>query len=338
MFDRTRPRPTRRTLLSAASALSVGVLASGLHPLAHAQSAWPDERPIRLVVPYAAGGFADTRARQLATRLSKALGQQIVVDNKGGAGGVIGTDAVAKAKPAGYTLGTGHPAPLSVNPSLMKSLPYDPAKDIAPIILVEKSPLILMVGAGLKTSDVAAIIAAARSKPGELTFASSGVGGAHHLSGELFANIADIQLTHVPYKGGAPASADLMGGQVSMMFEMGYAALPSIQSGKARPVAVTSNHRLDILPDVPTMAEAGVKDFESYNWQGIIGPAGLPEPIIERLNKELNTILADPEMKQLITSSGGDVVGGTPEAFGKWIHDEAVKWGAVVKAAKIEPQ
>ena len=211
-------------------------------------------------------------------------------------------------------------------------------KDIAPIILVEKSPLILMVGAGLKTSDVAAIIAAARSKPGELTFASSGVGGAHHLSGELFANIADIQLTHVPYKGGAPASADLMGGQVSMMFEMGYAALPSIQSGKARPVAVTSNHRLDILPDVPTMAEAGVKDFESYNWQGIIGPAGLPAPIVERLNKELNTILADPEMKQLITSSGGDVVGGTPEAFGKWIHDEAVKWGAVVKAAKIEPQ
>ena len=337
---RSPHRPGRRAL---GKALALTALSTALPPIARAQSAkaqsgWPGERAIRLIVPYAVGGFADIRARQLAQRLSAVLGQQIIVDNRGGAGGVIGTDLVAKAAPDGYTFGTGHPAPLSVNVSLMKSLPYDPAKDVVPVIQIESAPLILMAGPSLKARTVKDVIEEAKADPGRLTFGSSGIGGAHHLSGELFANMAGIELTHVPYKGGAPASADLMAGQVSMMFEMGYAALPSLRSGKVRPLAVTATHRLKILPDVPTLAEAGIAGFESYNWQGIIAPAGTPAPIIARLNKELNAILAEPEMIEQIGSTGSDVIGGTPEAFGQMIQAETRKWGDVIRGAGIQAE
>ena len=238
-----------------------------------AAQVWPT-KSITLVATYAAGGFVDTRMRLLARKLSEKLGQPVVVENKTGAGGVIGTAVVAKAAPDGYTIGSGNLAPLAVNPTMMSMLPYNPTRDLAPVILIENSPLVLSVSNTLPVNSLSELIALAKKEPGKLTFGSSGVGGAHHLSGEMFREAANIDIIHVPYKGGAPASTDLMAGHLSMMFEMGYAALPAIQGKKIRPLAVTSAQRLALLPEVPTMAELGVKDFESYNWQGIIAPAG----------------------------------------------------------------
>ncbi|CAN5309528.1 tripartite tricarboxylate transporter substrate binding protein [soil metagenome] len=304
---------------------------------AEAQQAYPD-KPIRLIVPYAAGGFADTRARKLAEVLNKSLGVNIIVDNRTGAGGVLGTDAIAKAEPDGYTIGMGNLAPLSVNPTLMKKLPYDVKRDLAPVILLETGPLILTVGPDSPAKTVRDLIAMAKDKPGTLSFASSGIGGAHHLSGEMFRDRAAIDIVHVPYRGGAPAAADLMAGHVPMMFEMGYAALPSIRAGKIRAIAVTSSTRLAVLPDVPTMAESGLPGFESYNWQGIVVPAATPRPIIDKLNRAFNDALADPAIKRLIVDTGSQIGGGTPEAFAKFIASESDKWGALIKSANIKPE
>jgi tripartite-type tricarboxylate transporter receptor subunit TctC len=299
--------------------------------------AWPT-KTIRWVVPYAAGGFADTRARKIGEKLSRTLGQPVVVENKGGAGGVLGTDAIAKAAPDGYTIGSGNLAPLAVNVSLMKKLPYDPVKDLQPVVLIETGPLILTVGPNLRVSTVSELIAEARARPGQISFASSGTGGAHHLSGEMFRIQTGTQMIHVPYKGGAPAATDLMAGHVSIMFEMGYAALPAIKAGRIKALAVTSKNRLAVLPDVPTLDESGLKDFESYNWQGVVVPAGTPPEIVARLNRELNALLKDPEVRELIESSGSQVGGGTPEQFGALIRTETDKWARVVRAANIQPE
>ena len=298
---------------------------------------WPT-KSITLIATYAAGGSADTRMRLLARKLTEKLGQPVVVENKGGAGGVIGTGVIAKAAPDGYTIGSGNMAPLAVNPSLMKKMPYDPVKDIAPIILIESSPLVLSVANSLPVKNLAELIALAKKEPGKLTFGSSGVGGAHHLSGEMFREIAGLDITHVPYKGGSPAATDLMAGHLSMMFEMGNSALPSIQAGKIRPLAVTSKTRLAILPEVPTMAESGVADFESYNWQGIIGPAGIPPAIIGKLNKVLNEILQDPDVLKAIADTGSQPRGGSPEAFAQFIGTEREKWAKVITAAGIKAE
>ncbi len=319
--------------LALAAAVSTLLAPTG----AAAQPAWPAKQ-IFFVVPYAAGGFSDTRARRIGAELSKVLGQPIVIDNKGGAGGVLGTDAVAKAAPDGYTIGMGNLAPLAVNPSLMKKLPYDPAKDVAPVVLIENSPLILTAGPGLAAKSVKELIAMARAQPGKLAFGSSGVGGAHHLSGEMLKQAAGIDIVHVAYKGGAPAAADVLAGHVPMMFEMGYAALPSVKSGRIRALAVTSTRRIGALPDVPTMDEAGIPGFESYNWQGVIVPARTPREIVDRLNRELNALLAQPALRDLITGDGSQVGGGTPEAFGAFIRAETVKWGKVVKQAGMQPE
>ena len=304
---------------------------------AFAQERWP-AKPVRWIVPYAAGGFGDIRARKIGIDLAKLLGQSVVIENKPGAGGVLGTDFVAKAAPDGYTFGMGNLAPLAVNVSLMKKLPYDPAKDVAAVILLEKSPLILTAGPGLKANNLQELVAYAKANPGRLGFASSGIGGAHHLSGEMLRQRSAIDIVHIPYKGGAPAAADLMAGHVPMMFEMGYAALPSIKGGKVRALAVTSATRLALLPEVPTMAEAGLPGFESYNWQGVILPAGTPRAIIERLNRELNAVLAIPEQRDGIIGNGGEVVGGTPELFRDFIRSETAKWAQVVRAANIQPE
>ncbi len=317
------------------AAMPVRAIAQSAAPAA-APANWPD-KPLRLIVPYAAGGFGDIRARQIATRLGAALGQTVVVDNKPGAGGVLGTDLIAKAAPDGYTIGTGHLAPLAVNGHLMKTLPYDPLKDVAPIILIESSPLILCVGPALAdVRDVRALIALAKAQPGKLTFASSGIGGAHHLSGEMFREQADIDIMHVAYKGGAPAATDLMAGHVSMMFEMGYAALPSVKAGKTRALAVTSSKRLDVLPDVPTMAESGLAGFESYNWQGLIAPARTPAALIERINREVGTLLGG-DLKELINAAGSQPSGGTPEAFAQFIRSENTKWAKLIEHNAIKP-
>jgi tripartite-type tricarboxylate transporter receptor subunit TctC len=304
---------------------------------ASAQQAWPS-KPIHWIVPYAAGGFADIRARKIGAELTKTLGQPIVIENKAGAGGVLGTDAVAKAAPDGYTMGMGNLAPLAVNVSLMKKLPDDPLKDVAPVILIETSPLILTAGPGLPAKNVQELIALAKAKPGQIAFASSGVGGAHHLSGEMLRQSSGIDIVHIAYKGGAPAAADVVAGHVPMMFEMGYAALPSIKGGKIRALAVTSTKRLSILPDVPTMIEAGVPGFESYNWQGVIVPAGTPREIVDRLNRELNAILAQAATREFIASTGSEPGGGTAEAFGALIRSESEKWAKVVKQAGIRPE
>jgi len=321
--------------LLAISSLSAAV-AQTPAPSGDAQ-AWP-AKSITLVATYAAGGFADTRMRLLARKLTDKLGQPVVVENKSGAGGVIGTAVIAKAAPDGYTIGSGNLAPLAVNPTLMTMLPYNPQKDLAPVILIENSPLVLSVSNTLPITSLADLIALAKKEPGKLTFGSSGIGGAHHLSGEMFRNLANIDIVHVPYKGGAPASTDLMAGHLSMMFEMGYAALPAIKGQKIRPLAVTSTKRLALLPDVPTMVELGISDFESYNWQGIIAPAGTPAAIISKLNAALNEILLDPDVIKQISDTGSQAGGGTPEDFARFITSETTKWAKVIRAANIQPQ
>jgi tripartite-type tricarboxylate transporter receptor subunit TctC len=302
-----------------------------------AQDKWPS-KPVRWIVPYPAGGFADIRARKIGVDLARLLGQPVVIENKSGAGGVVGTEALVKSAPDGYSIGMGNLAALAVNVSLMKKLPYDPAKDVAAVVLLEKSPLILTAGPGLKANSLQELIAYAKANPGQVGFGSSGIGGAHHLSGEMLRQRTGIDIIHIPYKGGAPAAADLMAGHLPMMFEMGYAALPSIKSGKIRAFAVTSSVRLALLPEVPTMAEAGLPGFECYNWQGVVAPAGTPRAIIERLNRELNAILAIPEQRASIVDNGGEVAGGTPEAFRDFIRSETAKWAQVVQAAKIQPE
>lgn len=320
-------------------ALTAGLFAAlTLSPAtAQAQTAenWPN-KGLTLIVPYAPGGFSDTRMRLLARKLSEKLGQPVIVENKGGAGGVIGTAMVAKAAPDGYTLGSGNLAPLSVNPTLMPKISYNVSRDLAPVILIENSPLVLSVSNNMPVKSLAELIALAKKEPGKLTYGSSGVGGAHHLSGEMFRDAAKIEITHVPYKGGSPAATDLMAGHLNMMFEMGYAALPAIQGGRVRPIAVTSAERISVLPEVPTMAELGINGFESYNWQGIIVPAGTPAPIITRLNQAFNEILKDPDVANAISSAGSQAVGGTPEAFGAFIASETAKWAKVIQSADIK--
>nr|WP_065347812.1 MULTISPECIES: tripartite tricarboxylate transporter substrate binding protein [Delftia]MCA1066785.1 hypothetical protein [Delftia acidovorans]OBY82394.1 ABC transporter substrate-binding protein [Delftia sp. JD2] len=320
-------------LALSATAAAAALLAAPVTAVAQGADAWPS-RPIKLIVPYAAGGFADTRARKIADKIGQSLGQPIVIDNRGGAGGVTGTDAIAKATD-GHTFGFGSPGPLVTNPMLMKKLPYNAARDLQPIILIEEAPLILTTAPNQPFKTVAELVAAAKAKPGTLTYGSSGVGGAHHLSGELLAFQTRTDMVHVPYKGGALAATDLMGGHLAFMFEMGYAALPAIQGDKVKALAVSSKQRLKVLPSVPTLDEAGIKGFESYNWLGMIAPASTPPAVIERLNKAVNEALKDAEVRAMIENTGGMVMGGTPQAYGKFIEAERAKWGPVIKNANI---
>jgi tripartite-type tricarboxylate transporter receptor subunit TctC len=310
-----------------------------LVPAARSASAqeWP-AKPVRWVVPYAAGGYGDLRARTIGKALAVALGQPITVENKPGAGGVVGTDFVAKSAPDGYTIGMGNLAPLAVNVSLMKKLPYDPARDLQPVILFERTPLILTAGPGLDARTLAEVIAKAKAQPGKIGFGSSGIGGAHHLSGEMLRQRAGIDIVHVPYKGGGPAASDLLAGHLPMMFEAGYAALPSIKAGKIKAIAVTSSRRLPSLPETPTMSEAGLAGFESYNWQGLVVPAGTPRPIVDRLNAALNQILAQADQRDAIVATASEPAGGTPEAFRDFIAAERAKWAQVIREAKIQPE
>lgn len=305
--------------------------------ISQAQERYPS-KPVRWIVPYAPGGFADIRARKMGVDLAKALGQPVVVENRAGAGGTVGTDAVAKAPPDGTTIGSGNLASLSVNVSLMKKLPYDPLKDLQPVVLIERSALILVAGPGLKAANLQELIAYAKANPGKLAFGSSGVGGAHHLSGEMLKLRTGTDMVHIPYKGGAPAATDLMAGHLPMMFEMGYAAVPAVKGGKTRALAVTSSQRMPLLPDVPTISESGLPGFEVYNWQGVVAPAGTPRAIVERLNKELNAILAHADQRDAILATASEPAGGTPEEFRDLIRSEIAKWAEVVKAAKIQPE
>ena len=309
--------------------------AATLAPAAWAQDKYPS-KPIVWVCPYAAGGNADSRSRQVAKVMGQLLGQSIVVDNKAGAGGNIGTEAIARAKPDGYTIGMGNFAPLAVNHALFKKLNFDPFTDLTPILLIEKGPLILMVRNDSPYKSVKDVVAAAKAAPGKLSYASGGIGGSHHLSGALFEHAAGIDMIHAPYKSGSAGATDLMGGQVHMMFEQMYAAMPSIKGGKLRALAITSKTRSPLAPDVPTMAEQGFPEVEVLNWQGIVGPKGMPAELVRQLNAVGNKALQDADLKEKMLSQGNEIGGGTPEQFAALIKSEAAKWGKVVRDARIE--
>jgi tripartite-type tricarboxylate transporter receptor subunit TctC len=321
----------RRTLLQA------GGSAALLPQLALAQDKYPSKL-ITWICPYAAGGNADNRSRQVARVMQVLMGQTIIIDNKAGAGGNIGTDAIAKAKPDGYTIGMGNFAPLAVNHALFKKLNFDPFNDLVPIMLIERGPLVLMVRAESPYKSVKDIVTAAKASPGKLAYASGGIGGTHHLSGALFEKAAGIDMIHSAYKSGAAGATDLMGGQVDMMFEQMYAAAPSLKGGRLRGIAITSKTRSPLYPDLPTMAEAGYPAVEVLNWQGIVGPKGLPADIVKQLNAVGNKALQDAGLRKTILDQGNEVVGGTPEEFAALIKTEAPRWGKVVKDAKIEPE
>ena len=305
--------------------------------LAWAQDKYPS-KSINWICPYAAGGNADTRSRLVAKAMASLLGQPIIVDNKAGAGGNIGTEMIARAKPDGYTLGMGNFAPLAVNHALFKKLNFDPLNDIVPIALIERGPLALMVRIDSPYKSVQDLVAAARAAPGKLSYASGGIGGTHHLSGALFEHAAGIDMIHAPYKSGAAGATDLMGGQVNLMFEQMYSAMPALRGGRFRALAVTSKIRSALLPDVPTMAELGYPAVEVMNWQGLVGPKGLSPELVRLLNSVCNKALQDPEVKDKIISQGNEVGGGTPEQFAALIRAESPRWAKVVRDAKIEPE
>nr|WP_251368714.1 tripartite tricarboxylate transporter substrate binding protein [Polynucleobacter sp. AP-Ainpum-60-G11] len=304
---------------------------------ANAQANYPS-KPINLIVPYGAGGSADSRSRQLAQKMSLILRQPIVVDNKPGAGGNIGTEFVARSAPDGYTIGMGNFAPMAVNKTLFGNLRYDPETDISPIILIEKGPLVLVVHPNSPYKTIQDIVTAAKAKPGTLTFSSGGIGGSHQLSAELFMQNAGIKMIHVPYKSGSAGLTDLMGGNVDMMFDQMYSAVPSIKADKLRPIAITSKKRSPLLPNVPSFAEVGYPKVEVLNWQGFIAPAKTPKPIIDKLNAAANEALKDPQLRELMLSQGNEIGGGSPADFAALIKSEAAKWSAVVKAGNIKPE
>ena len=316
------------------SVIGLGLLNAGM---TQAQPNYPN-KPINFVVPYGAGGGADSRSRQIAQKMSVILKQPIVVDNKPGAGGNIGTEFISRAAPDGYTIGMGNFAPMAVNKTLFGNLRYDPETDITPIVLVEKGPLVLVVNPSSSYKTIQDIVAAAKAKPGELTFSSGGIGGSHQLSAELFEQNAGIDMIHVPYKSGSAGLTDLMAGNVTMMFDQMYSAMPSIKADKLRPIAITSKKRSPLLPNVPSFAENGYPKVEVLNWQGLIAPKGTPKAIIDKLNAAANEALKDPQLRELMLSQGNEIGGGSPADFAALIKSESIKWSAVVKTANIKPE
>lgn len=294
----------------------------------HAQAAWP-ERPITLVVPYTPGGVTDALARNVAKALGERLAQPVVVENRAGGGANIGAALVAQAKADGYTLLMGSAATHAINATLYKKLSYDHIKDFAPISFVAQVPNVLVVHPSVPANNVKELIAYAKSHPGRLNFGSSGAGGTIHLSGELFKSMAGVQMTHVAYKGSAPAVNDLLGGQTQVMFDS--SVVPHVKAGKLRALGVTSAKRSSALPDVPTIAEAGLPGYEATAWFGILAPAGTPEAVITKLNAEISAVLRDPAILKWMEGQGFEVAGGSPADFTAHIRKETAKWARVVK-------
>jgi tripartite-type tricarboxylate transporter receptor subunit TctC len=288
-------------------------------------------RPVRLVVPFAPGGSADLVARLLGQKLGESWGQQVVVENKGGGSGMIGNDFVAKSAPDGYTLTVGTMGPFSVNPTLFEKMPYDPIRDFAPITLTGIASHVLVANPQVPARTVGEVIALAKAKPGQLTFASSGTGNATHLTFELFKASAGIDIVHVPYKGGGPAMADLVGGQVNFSFASMPSALPYVQAGRLRAIAVGGAQRSPLFPEVPTVAEAGLPGFVSEDWQGILAPAKTPAAIVARLHDDLVRVLHAPEMRHKLAGAGFDVKTTTPGEFADFIRADTAKWAKILK-------
>jgi tripartite-type tricarboxylate transporter receptor subunit TctC len=292
--------------------------------------------PIRLIVPYAAGGAADSVARIVAKHVGEALGQTIVVENRGGAGAIIGTDLVNKSDPDGYTLLLGQSGPISINPAVYKKLPYDPLKDFAPITLTTSFPYIMVVNPKLGVKTVQEFVALAKSKPGELNYGTTGIGGANHLVTELFDSKAGIKMTHIPYRGTALAVADLLAGQVQVVFADPVSALSHINAGTLVALAVSSKDRSPVAPDVPTISESGYPGIDAIGWHGILAPAHTPAAIVERLNTEIVKALKDPETTKLLEGQAMTVVGKGPDAFASFIRQDIAVWKEVADQAKVE--
>ncbi len=294
-------------------------------------------KPIKVLVPFPAGGTVDFFARTLAPKLSEALGQTVLVENRPGAGGNIATEAVAKAAPDGYTLLMGSEI-VAINTSLYSKLNYDPLKDLAPIVLVGTVPNILIVNPAVPANNVKELIALGKNKTANLSYASTGQGTSTHLSTELFKNMTGMEAVHVPYKGGPPAIADLLGGQVNMMFINMPTGIAHVRSGKVKILAVSSKKRVAQLPDVPTVEEAGVKGFVTYAWSGLFAPAGTPREVVTRLNQEVVKLLKLPAIREQLASQGAEAVGDTPEEFGLFMRNEVAQWAHMVRTsgAKVD--
>jgi tripartite-type tricarboxylate transporter receptor subunit TctC len=288
-------------------------------------------RPVRLIAPFPAGGGVDIVARQLAQKLSERWGQQVVVDNRTGATGIIGTDLAAKATADGYTLIMGNVATHAVNVSLYKKLPYDPVKDFAPITLVARVPEILVVHPSLAATSVKELVALAGTKPGQLTVGSAGHGSPPHLAAELFQSLAKVQFVHVPYKGSSPALADLIGGQINLYFSNILSATPHVKSGRLRALGVTGAKRSAVMPEVPTIAEAGVPRYEEYNWYGLLAPNGTPAVVLAKVHRDVVGVLRAPEVEERLIKDGAEVIGNTPQEFARFIRSEIDKYASVIK-------
>ena len=321
----------RRTFILAAAALA----AAGLAAPGFAQDKWPS-KPITYVVPFPAGGTTDVLARLIGQKLGPALGTTIVVENKPGAGGNVGSEFVARAAPDGYTILGGTISSHSINVSLYPKLPYDPVSSFQPITLIGTNPNILVVNANSPYKSVQDITAALKAKPGSLSYASAGNGTSQHLSSELYKYMAGVDMVHIPYKGSGPAIQDVIGGQVPMMFDTSVVAGPHIEGGRLRALAVTSAKRASAFPNVPTMAESGVPGYDVVSWQAIFAPAGTPKPIVDRLHAELAKILQDPEVKDRLAKLGLDPSGMTPAELTAFQKAEIDKWAKVIKAANIK--
>jgi tripartite-type tricarboxylate transporter receptor subunit TctC len=314
------------------------LLALAIVPPAPAPAQDYPSRPITLVVPVPPGGAADFIGRTIGAKLADALGQPVVIANRGGAGGTIATAGVAKAEPDGYTLLLASITTHGIGPHLYANLPYDSARDFAPVIFLANFPLIMTVNADLPARSVADVVALAKSRPGGLAFASSGNGGAPHLAGELLKSLTGAELLHVPYRGSGPAVIDVVAGRVAIMFDGVPSLLPFILAGKLRPLAAASLARNPVLPGLPTFAELGYRGMDISLWFGMVVPAATPRPNVRRLNAELDKILAMPDIRKVVTDQGAELGGGTPERFGEFMRAESARWGAVVKQAGIKPE
>lgn len=295
-----------------------------------AAQAWPN-KPIRYVVPFAAGGTTDILARTIGDKLSIALGQPVIVENKPGAGGGVGAAEVAKSPPDGYTIMGGTISTHAINASLYSNLPYDPVRDFVPITLIARVPNMLVVNNDVPAKNVAELIALMKANPGKWNFASSGNGTSQHLSGELFKGMAGVQMQHIPYKGSPPALTDVMGGQVTMTFDNITTAWTLAKAGKLRALAVTTAKRSPIAPDVPTLAESGLPGYEVGSWQGVFAPVGTPPEIVKRLNTEIVKIINTPDVQKKLLDLGAEPVANSSEEFTAFVKTEVVKWGDVVK-------
>ena len=313
-------------------------MAAAIIPLpAAAQGNWP-ERPIRLIVPFAPGASTDSVARMLALRLSPRLGQSVVVDNRGGAGGIIGIETVAKARPDGYTLLFASNTVVTNAAAEGKKLPYDPVRDLAPIGEAGSVPFMIVVPETVKAGTLADFIALARAKPKSMSYGTGGVGTITHLATELFASTAKIELLHVPYKGVGAAVPDLIAGRLQVLLFTVAAGTPHVRAGKARGLAVTSAQRSPLVPELPTVAEAGLPGARVEAWWGVLGPAGLPAPLVKRLSGELNAVLESVDFRELLAREGATARAGTPESFGKLMRPELASWTRLIKEANIQMQ